>query len=71
MITLLFFLIPEDQLEALCVDILMGGSDTTGAVISYAILFLCLYPDLQDRIHKQLDLHIEKDSLPTLMDRSK
>ena len=61
----------EEQLEALCVDILLGGADTTGAVLSFAILFLALDPQLQKLVHEERDRNVPRDRLPTLDDRPK
>ncbi|ODM98759.1 Methyl farnesoate epoxidase [Orchesella cincta] len=44
----------EDQLVMLCFDMLLAGSETTSNSLCFAILYMMLYPQVQDEVHKEL-----------------
>ncbi|RXG57014.1 hypothetical protein Avbf_13578 [Armadillidium vulgare] len=58
-----------EQLEALCMDLLTAGTDTTSNTITFAIMYLSMYPEIQARIHKELDEVVGRDRYPTVRDR--
>jgi len=37
------------------VDFFQAGSDTTSSTLTWAVLFMIMYPDIQERVHKELD----------------
>lgn len=61
----------EPQLRSLCNDILTAGSETGSSLISYAILYMCLHPQWQETLHRELDEVLgEKGArLPSLEDK--
>ena len=46
-----------------------AGSDTTGATVETAILYMVLYPAVAKKAQAELDAVIGKDRLPVLGDR--
>ena len=32
-----------------------GGTETTSTALRWALLFMCLYPDIQQRVHEEID----------------
>ena len=64
-------LFSDDQLTALIMDVLIAGSDTSASLLSFSILFLCLNPEYQRKIHEEIDKHVPRDRLPNLKDRPK
>jgi len=48
--------------------VLLEGSDTCSAALQNMILALAIYPDVQQRIHQELDSVVGSDSAPQLSD---
>ncbi|KAG8223776.1 hypothetical protein J437_LFUL001496 [Ladona fulva] len=59
----------DKQLVFLCVDLFMAGSDTTFNTLTFAILYMILYPEKQQKVQEELDRVVGKDRLPSLEDR--
>lgn len=58
----------DDQLLVLLLDLFMAGSETTSNSLSFSILYLVRYPDVQKKIQQEID-SLEKE--PTILDRYK
>lgn len=63
--------ISEDQLVMICLDIFFGGAATTSNIIDFAFLVMVLYPDIQKKVHTQIDEVIEKNRDISYSDRLK
>ena len=37
-----------------------AGTETTSTALRWALLFMCLYPDIQKRVHEEIDKTIGK-----------
>ncbi|XP_018020168.1 methyl farnesoate epoxidase-like, partial [Hyalella azteca] len=63
----------ESQLTAVCNDLFTAGSETSSSVVGFCVLFLCLHPDWQAAVQKELDQHLKDTGrdLPTIEDRNK
>lgn len=55
----------------ICLDIFFGGAATTSNIIDFAFLVMVLYPDIQKKIHTQIDEVIEKNRDISYSDRLK
>ncbi|CAG7667457.1 unnamed protein product [Allacma fusca] len=62
--------INEEQLMITIMDLLQVGSETTGNTLSYAILFMVLYPQVQQNVFDEINSAFPGDSLPTYEDRT-
>ncbi|CAL4063130.1 unnamed protein product [Meganyctiphanes norvegica] len=60
----------EDLLESLK-DLFNAGSETTSSTLRWFILYMAIHPDIQTKIHAELDHAVPKDKFPTLQDRNK
>nr|APH81376.1 cytochrome P450 CYP3034A1 [Tigriopus kingsejongensis] len=56
------------SLDCVLIDLFMGGSETTSITLVWTFLCLLHHPDVQDRIHQELDSIIGPDSVPQLQD---
>uniref|UniRef100_H2Y8M8 Uncharacterized protein n=1 Tax=Ciona savignyi TaxID=51511 RepID=H2Y8M8_CIOSA len=56
----------EEQLVPLVRDLFMAGTDTSSTTITWAILFLASFPDVQGRIHEEIDTIIEYNQRPSI-----
>ncbi|ESK85729.1 cytochrome p450, partial [Moniliophthora roreri MCA 2997] len=45
-----------------------AGAETTAGVLSWFMLAMVLYPDVQKKIHKELDAVVGRDRMPTFAD---
>jgi len=60
----------KHNLESSILDLLLAGTETTSTALTWAILFLIRYPDIQTKIHNELDTVIGTNQLPDLTNRT-
>ena len=63
--------IESDMISDLCMDLLVAGTDTSAQTVSWTLLLLANRPDVQARVHEELDEIIGPDVLPTVDDRAR
>ena len=56
-----------DQLVTIVSDLIGGGTETTTATLCWAIVYLLRYPDVQERLQKEID-DVIGQRLPTKKD---
>lgn len=61
----------EEQLLYIMRDFIMAGSDTSSITVLWAIILLANYPDIQERLQKEIDSVVPADRLPELADKPK
>nr|CAD7575858.1 unnamed protein product [Timema californicum] len=61
----------ELQLLALCLDLFMAGSETTSNTLGFATAYMLLHPDIQDRVHQELEREVGRERQPALQDRAR
>ncbi|KAK5640470.1 hypothetical protein RI129_011281 [Pyrocoelia pectoralis] len=59
----------EEELLAMCLDLLAAGFDTTSNTLGFTFLYLLLHPEVQERAQEEIDSVIGKGRPPTLEDR--
>uniref|UniRef100_G3PCA9 Cytochrome P450 1A n=1 Tax=Gasterosteus aculeatus TaxID=69293 RepID=G3PCA9_GASAC len=64
-------LLSKSQIIHTVVDIFGAGFDTIIAGLQWSLLYLIKYPDIQDRIHQEIDDHIGIARLPMFSDKPK
>ena len=63
--------IESDMVNDLCMDLLLAGTDTSAQTISWTLLLLANRPEVQAKVHEELDRVIGPDALPTVDDRTR
>ena len=61
--------ITEDHIKEAVADTFVSGAETTTTVIGWVILYLLRHPEIQTKIHQELDRVIGPNRLPGLSDR--
>ncbi|KAK5640617.1 hypothetical protein RI129_011428 [Pyrocoelia pectoralis] len=61
----------EDQMVATCLDLLIGGFDTSCNAVGFVFLYLILYPDVQRKAQEEIDRVVGRQSPLTLNDRAR
>ncbi|KAG8240025.1 hypothetical protein J437_LFUL016411 [Ladona fulva] len=61
----------DDQLVAICMDLFMAGSETTAKSLAFLFLYITTHPEVQKKLHAEIDAVTGGDRMPTLEDRSR
>ena len=60
----------KHNLESSILDLLLAGTETTSTALTWALLFLIRYPEIQIKIQNELDIVIGRSQLPNLGNRA-
>ena len=67
----LFLQTTEEQLWVTAMDLFAAGSETTATTLAWAILYMILNPEAQEKVQKEIDQVVGRDREPSLDDRGK
>jgi len=59
------------SLQAVLDDFFFAGTDTSSTTLSWAILYLLRYSEVQDKLHAEIDRVVGKSRFPSLTDRNR
>ena len=63
--------IESDMINDLCMDLLIAGTDTSAQTVNWTLLLLANRPEVQAKVHEELDRVIGPGSVPTVDDRTR
>ena len=55
----------------MCMDLFLAGTETTSTALAHMLLYLVMYPEMQERLRQELHQTIGRDRLPSLEDAAK
>jgi cytochrome P450 len=64
-------LLTEDHLHMAVSDVFLAGFETTTTALRWILLYLILYPEVQAKIHQELDDVLPSDKAPVIKDRER
>nr|AGN04319.1 cytochrome P450 [Oryzias melastigma] len=64
-------LLSDDQIVHTVIDIFGAGFDTIIAGLQWSLFYLIKFPDIQQRIHQEIDEHIGTARMPSFSDKPK
>ncbi|XP_060782455.1 cytochrome P450 2U1 [Neoarius graeffei] len=59
----------EDYLFYIIGDLFIAGTDTTTNSILWMVLYMCLHPDVQENVQREIDEVVGRGRLPSLTDK--
>ena len=63
--------ITDIMTRRLCMDLLIAGTDTSAQTVNWFLLLMANRPEIQAKVHAELDQVIGPDALPTVDDRTR
>ncbi|KAL4658777.1 cytochrome P450 1A1-like [Arapaima gigas] len=63
--------VSDEKIVTIVNDLFGAGFDTISTVLSWAVLYLVTYPQIQEKLHQQLRENVGMDRTPSLADRPK
>ncbi|CAH1269142.1 CYP2U1 [Branchiostoma lanceolatum] len=60
----------EEQLAMIVADMFFAGTDTTSTTLRWALLYMILHPDIQEKVQQEIDSVIGPNNDPSMMHRS-
>lgn len=54
----------------MCLDLFQAGTETTAKTLGFSLIYMLYFPEIAIKVKQELDSILDKDTLPTLNDRT-
>ncbi|BFZ07130.1 hypothetical protein BsWGS_10169 [Bradybaena similaris] len=61
----------DDNLRKVIIDLFNAGSETTSTTITWFLVYMLNYPEIQEKLYQEIKHVVGTDRLPNMQDRSK
>ncbi|XP_067013403.2 methyl farnesoate epoxidase [Anabrus simplex] len=61
----------ENSLVVICMDLFTAGAESVGNTLGFALLYMVLYPEVQEKVHEAIDSTIGRSHPPSLQDKAR
>lgn len=61
----------DQQFVTVALDLFVAGSETTSNTLEFAILYMILYPEIQEKVRQEIDAEVGRVAFPTVMMKNK
>lgn len=65
------FYVIDKQLVAICLDFFIAGALTTSYTLDFAVLATVTHPQVQKKLHEEIDKVLKRGQIPTIEDKNK
>lgn len=65
------FDIDENNFFQIILELFVAGTDTTSTTLQWALLYMLTYPDIQTKVHQELDAIVGRGRKPGMSDKAK
>ncbi|XP_019370423.1 PREDICTED: cytochrome P450 2D26 isoform X2 [Gavialis gangeticus] len=59
-----------ENLHLVTVDLFLAGTETTTTTLCWAVLYMLLHPEVQRKVHEEIDKVIGRDQSPNMLDQA-
>ena len=70
-IFMVFSIFADEELVSCLSELAVAGSVALGHVLCYILMYVSMHPEVQEKMHEELDTVITDDRLPSLRDKSR
>lgn len=67
----LFIFVSEDGLVSIIFDLFGAGAESVSNTLGFVVMYLAMYPNVQDKLHTELDIAVGKGRKISLDDKPK
>lgn len=68
---MIFFFLIDEELQSVLLDLVQAASESSANTAGFVMMYVAMNPQVQDKLHQELDRVVGRERFPTLDDRPK